>query len=437
MGSLLSHPSKTIFIETGHGRGYRYATAEMQGWRDHMEDAHISTVSIRSAIAKQMAILHTNYIKPYESKLEEFLNSNEFEDIAIFGIFDGHCGKEVANFVKLFFLLELSCMESFRTMHYHTALKKTFHRMDELLESDIHDELLQILKCIPNPSDAQHTKSPRESFLVQHQPIYTVEPKSYPMKIIPTFSLVQVAPLPVPQFEPKPHYDENISYSQHIQHQMTEHNHHLHGHGHTNCHPQSQHQKSQAGCTALVALFHNETLYVANAGDSRGILGHKNGDVKALSCDHKPTVPLEKRRIENAGGFVNHVGRINGNLDVSRTLGDLRFKQNTYLDRAHQIVSPDPDIVTVLLTPEDRFVFLACDGVWNCLSNQDACKFISDSLNSGKVAQDIVRDICQKCLAEEANKKSGIGTDNVSCVLILLSHGSKYDGTVVSEYCVI
>jgi hypothetical protein len=42
-------------------------------------------------------------------------------------------------------------------------------------------------------------------------------------------------------------------------------------------------------------------------------------------------------RIVNAGGFVNAVGRINGNLNLSRSLGDLKYKQVVQCAREEQV----------------------------------------------------------------------------------------------------
>ena len=81
-----------------------------------------------------------------------------------------------------------------------------------------------------------------------------------------------------------------------------------------------------AGCTAVVAFKAGRTLFVANAGDSRGVLC-RGGTVYALSEDHKPQNEVEINRIHAAGGFVNTVGRVNGNLNLSRSLGDLKYKQ--------------------------------------------------------------------------------------------------------------
>jgi hypothetical protein len=72
-----------------------------------------------------------------------------------------------------------------------------------------------------------------------------------------------------------------------------------------------------AGCTAVVALLAGKTLFVANAGDSRAVM-MRNGEGVALSEDHKPNQDRELNRITTAGGYVNAVGRVNGNLNLSR-----------------------------------------------------------------------------------------------------------------------
>ena len=52
-----------------------------------------------------------------------------------------------------------------------------------------------------------------------------------------------------------------------------------------------------------------DTIYCANAGDSRAILVNKAGKVTELSHDHKPDNETEMTRIKAAGGFVDD-GRV-------------------------------------------------------------------------------------------------------------------------------
>lgn len=65
----------------------------------------------------------------------------------------------------------------------------------------------------------------------------------------------------------------------------------------------------QAGCTAVVAVKRANELYVANAGDSRGVLC-RAGKAVALSEDHKPAHESERSRIIAAGGFLSEIGGV-------------------------------------------------------------------------------------------------------------------------------
>jgi protein phosphatase PTC2/3 len=97
-----------------------------------------------------------------------------------------------------------------------------------------------------------------------------------------------------------------------------------------------------------------------------------------LSFDHKPqnegVCPFptfwhtmtkifvgEKARITAAGGFVDF-GRVNGNLALSRAIGDFEFKKSADLSPEQQIVTAFPDVVTHEVTTDDEFLVIACDG---------------------------------------------------------------------------
>ena len=64
-----------------------------------------------------------------------------------------------------------------------------------------------------------------------------------------------------------------------------------------------------SGCTSCVVLITKDTIYCANAGDSRACLATKKGKVIELSHDHKPDNDGELKRIKAAGGFVDE-GRV-------------------------------------------------------------------------------------------------------------------------------
>merc|ERR1712086_433350 len=160
--------------------------------------------------------------------------------------------------------------------------------------------------------------------------------------------------------------------------------------------------ESFAGCTANVCLIMKGVVYCANSGDSRTILW-SNKKVKALSEDHKPDNDIEKARISKAGGFIIE-GRVNGNLNLSRALGDLEYKKNPALKPAEQLISPMPDVVKRAIKPEDQFLVMGCDGIWEILTMEEICQIAEESLDRG--------------LATDTSQ--GIGCDNMSAIVIKL-----------------
>jgi serine/threonine protein phosphatase PrpC len=92
-----------------------------------------------------------------------------------------------------------------------------------------------------------------------------------------------------------------------------------------------------SGCTSVTAIITPKYIICANAGDSRCVLG-TGGVAKAMSEDHKPHSVDEKRRIESAGGFVQW-NRVDGDLAVSRALGDFTYKHRPDLHPRDQKVT--------------------------------------------------------------------------------------------------
>ncbi len=91
-----------------------------------------------------------------------------------------------------------------------------------------------------------------------------------------------------------------------------------------------------SGCTSVTAIVTPTHIICANAGDSRCVMGTEN-TAKALSEDHKPYSEIEKKRIESAGGFVQW-NRVDGDLAVSRALGDFGYKNRPDLHASFQKV---------------------------------------------------------------------------------------------------
>lgn len=181
------------------------------------------------------------------------------------------------------------------------------------------------------------------------------------------------------------------------------------------------HARDPSGCTAVAALVTKDKIYVANAGDSRSVLSFK-GEALPLSFDHKPTNESEKARITGAGGYVEY-GRVNGNLALSRAIGDFEFKKNYSLSPENQVITANPDVIVHDLDGEDEFIVLACDGIWDCLTSQQVIDFVRLQVAEGKELSEIGEMMCDHCLAPDTSSGAGIGCDNMTVLVVAILHG--------------
>lgn len=159
----------------------------------------------------------------------------------------------------------------------------------------------------------------------------------------------------------------------------------------------------KSGTTAVCAFISNENIYIANCGDSRAVLC-RNGVPIFSTQDHKPILPSEKERIVAAGGSVM-VQRVNGSLAVSRALGDYDYKNVAELGQCEQLVSPEPEIFCKERDPQDFFLVLACDGVWDVMSNEAVCSFIQNRLKVSDDLEWICNQVIDTCLHKVSSKK--------------------------------
>ncbi|XVF89047.1 hypothetical protein PTKIN_Ptkin19aG0099800 [Pterospermum kingtungense] len=119
------------------------------------------------------------------------------------------------------------------------------------------------------------------------------------------------------------------------------------------------------GSTAVVALICSSHIILANCGDSRAVLC-RGKEPMALSVDHKPDRQDEYERIEAAGGRVIQWNghRVFGFLAMSRSIGDRYLKP---------WIIPDPEVMFVPRAKEDECLILASDGLWDVMTNEEAC----------------------------------------------------------------
>ncbi|EFN51693.1 hypothetical protein CHLNCDRAFT_139942 [Chlorella variabilis] len=150
---------------------------------------------------------------------------------------------------------------------------------------------------------------------------------------------------------------------------------------------------TKGGATGLVVLRIGNQLYAAHCGDSRAVMS-RGGEALRLTEDHKPNLPRERKRVEGIGGRVDFArcwrvivdpgdGRPASGLAVSRSFGDPDFKEPLHL------VTATPDVMRERLQPGDDFVILASDGLWDVLSDSDACSVVRRHLQQAGAPRQI------------------------------------------------
>eukprot|EP00442_Polarella_glacialis_P036661 CAMPEP_0115158200 /NCGR_PEP_ID=MMETSP0227-20121206/69448_1 /TAXON_ID=89957 /ORGANISM="Polarella glacialis, Strain CCMP 1383" /LENGTH=382 /DNA_ID=CAMNT_0002569621 /DNA_START=40 /DNA_END=1188 /DNA_ORIENTATION=- len=164
-------------------------------------------------------------------------------------------------------------------------------------------------------------------------------------------------------------------------------------------------QVEYSGSTGVVVLLDHgkRLLTTANVGDSRAVIGQKSADARsprwsavALTADLKPELPEERERIELTGGTVaqfkdDRTGEECGpfrvwdgpglekpGLAVSRSLGDGAARDLG--------VIAEPVVTSHKLRPEDQFLLIATDGLWDSVSNEEAVRIVAKFIHMPKVA---------------------------------------------------
>ncbi|KAF7321413.1 PPM-type phosphatase domain-containing protein [Mycena kentingensis (nom. inval.)] len=145
--------------------------------------------------------------------------------------------------------------------------------------------------------------------------------------------------------------------------------------------PQTPRSRSPTSAAVVVPpTTARRVLYCANAGDARGVLC-RGGIAVRLTYDHKGSDKQEAKRIIDAGGFVMS-GRVNGVLAVTRSLGDSSMKD---------FVVGAPYTTETELCDDDEFLILACDGLWDVMSDQAAVDLIHDIPDAQAASQVLLK----------------------------------------------
>lgn len=190
----------------------------------------------------------------------------------------------------------------------------------------------------------------------------------------------------------------------------------------------------QSGSTGATVVLFGRRLFAANVGDSRVVLARKNGACLELTSDHKPSRQDEAARVRAAGGFILHK-RVMGELAITRAFGDKSFKMgikamleedadelgaggmsdDATKDLTAPLVSAEPEIASIVLSHDDEFLLLACDGLFDVFKSQDAITFARQELiaHRGEPAE-VARILSDQAIRVRRSR------DNVSILIIVL-----------------
>jgi protein phosphatase 2C family protein 2/3 len=193
-----------------------------------------------------------------------------------------------------------------------------------------------------------------------------------------------------------------------------------------------------AGTTACVALLRDNRLTLSNAGDSRAVLArtvhrsnpnntaHTQREATNLTIDQNPDLPEEQERIERMGGYVSpppepglsarvwlDAGCSQIGLAMARSIGDHAVKSVG--------VIADPVISYWDIQPEDDFMILATDGVWEFITSQEAVDIVSAQLQNNMGATRACRSLIEAAAARW-HEEEGDYRDDITALVIRLQH---------------
>ncbi|KAH7387152.1 hypothetical protein KP509_16G008400 [Ceratopteris richardii] len=163
-----------------------------------------------------------------------------------------------------------------------------------------------------------------------------------------------------------------------------------------------------SGTTAIMVLILGREVFVANAGDCRAVLCRR-GKAVVMSSDHTPWCKQEQLRIEAMGGYIDD-GYLNGQLGVTRALGDWHMDG---LKGTGCPLSGEPEVRRFVLTEDDEFLIIGCDGIWDVFKSDLAVEFARKRLQQHNDPE----RCCRELVAEALYRGS---TDNLTVVVVCL-----------------
>ena len=363
MGEELDKPEKIYSPLDADNKYLKFGLNQVQGWKKTMEDYAI-----------------------------HFLDKEENKFMNIFGIFDGHGGREVPKYLSSHFLEFLNKNKNFIAEKYKDAFSETFFELDKSFTTKEAQEEL--------------TKYSEEYKPDKEREIKEINDLCAPNEKLNNEELEQVMAFNE-VFDPRNIENANIA--------------------------------EFTGATGMIIAVCYRDILVAHAGNSRCLILDKDGKILNKTKDHTMKDENEKKRVDLARSFNDEEEEKKKGedehieyLDSTRGFGDLEFKGNEWIEQKDQEISVEPDI---LLVPYDKdnkqakYIIFGSHGMFEGEDdkvNEEIGKFFIDEINKNKENSevkfsDIIKNYFEKIMAKEKNNEKNIGLDNMSCFLVELN----------------
>ena len=358
MGEELDKPEKTFSPIDKENIYLKFGFNQVQGWKKTMEDYSI-----------------------------EFLESNEKKFMNIFGIFDGHGGREVPKYLQAHFLEYLNKNKNFLTDKYKEGITETFFELDQKFTTkEAQEELVKY---------SEEFKPEKEKELNEINDLCSPNEKLTKEELEQVMAFNEV-------FDPRNIENANIA--------------------------------EFTGATGMIIAVCYKEILIAYAGNSRCLILDKDGKIINQTKDHTLLSENEKKRVDLARSFNDdEEEKKKGEdeniefLDSTRGFGDLEFKGNEWIEQKDQEISVEPEIVFVPYN-NAKYIIFGSHGMFEGDDNKindEIGKYFFEEINKNKDIKfsEVIKNYFEKIIPEDKNKsEKNFGLDNMSCFVIELKN---------------
>ena len=358
MGEELDKPEKTYSPMDKENIYLKFGFNQVQGWKKSMEDYAI-----------------------------EFLDPNEKKFMNIFGIFDGHGGKEVPKYLQAHFLGVLNENKNFLADKYKDGIIETFFELDKKFTTqEAQEELAKY---------SEEFKPEKEQELKEINDLCSPNEKLNKEELEQVMAFNEV-------FDPRNIENANIA--------------------------------EFTGATGMILAICYKEILIAYAGNSRCLILDKDGNIITQTKDHTLKLENEKKRVDLARSFNDDdEEKKKGEdenieyLDSTRGFGDLEFKGNEWIDQKDQEISVEPEIVFVPYE-KAKYIIFGSHGMFEGDDekiNKEIGDYFYSELNKNNEAKfsEIIKNYFEKIIPADKNKnEKNSGLDNMSCFFVELKN---------------